>query len=343
MKSLVTGGAGFIGSWVVRELLAEGIEPRVLLLKGEDERNLEGLDVERIWGDIRDASSVQKAMQGCRWAFHLAAIYALWLPRPGLMREVNVDGTRNVLQAALEKGVERLIYTSTIAVFGGQGLETDATEESPFVLGPTRDLYAISKYESHKIALEFVDKGLDLTIVAPCGPIGPGDVGPTPTGRFLLSSVNLPLCPIVGTIANFGDVRDMARGHVLAARKGRTGESYLLGNENLWYHELASMAHEATGIRKSTVRIPAPLLKIGAHAMKLMAEAGIKRPPLITPTSVDIGTRGLRADCSKAIHELGLPQTPMKKAVKDALVWFARNGYIKNGRMRRALMNQSQH
>jgi len=343
MKALVTGGGGFIGSWVVKELLEEDIEPRVLLLEGEDERNLEGLDVERVWGDIRDPSSVEKSMNGCQWVFHLAAIYALWLPRPELMREVNVDGTRNVLRAALDKGVERLVYTSTIAVFGGQGLNTDATEKSPFVLGPTQDLYAISKYEAHKIALSFVDKGLDLTIVAPCGPIGPGDVGPTPTGRFLLSSVNLPLCPIVGTIANFGDVRDMARGHVLAARKGRAGESYLLGKENLWYHELASMVHEIAGIRKPKVHIPSPVLKIGAHAMKLIADAGIKRPPLITPTSVDIGSRGLRADCFKAVKELGTPQTPMKKAVKDALTWFAKNGYIKDGRVRRKLMKQSQH
>ncbi len=339
MKALVTGGGGFIGSRVVRELMADGVEPRVMLLEGEDERNLEGLDIEKVKGNVLDPASLERAVKGCNWVFHLAAIYALWLPRMETMREVNVQGTRNVLQTALDQGVERVVYTSSIAVFSGQGPDRDATEESPFALGDTGNLYAVSKYESHEVALSFVGKGLDVTITAPCGPIGPGDVGPTPTGRFLLALVNAPVCPLVDTASNFGDVRDMARGHVLAARKGKTGESYLLGTENLWYHQLADMTAEITGIRKPRVPVPDPLVKVGAHAMKKMADWGIKRPPLLTPDSVIIGQRCLRADCSKARRELGLPQGPVKDAVRDALVWFARNGHIRNERLRRNLEN----
>lgn len=339
MKALVTGGGGFIGSHVVRELLKEGIHTRVLLRQGENESNLQGLDVEKLHGDVRDASALSGAVDGCQWLFHLAAVYALWLPRMEVMREVNVEGTRNVLQAAMDKNVERVVYTSSIAVFGGQGLDKDATEESPFVLGSTGNLYTISKYESHKLALSFVEKGLDLTIVAPCGPIGPGDLGPTPTGNFILNGVNSRICPLVDTASNFGDVRDMARGHVLAAQKGRTGESYLLGNENLRFSEMAALAQEAVGVSRRMIPVPYPLLRVAAHTMKKMADWGIKRPPLITPTDVEIARKGLRADCSKAREELGLPQNPLKNAVRDALVWFAENGYIRDEQVRTKLLN----
>jgi dihydroflavonol-4-reductase len=293
--------------------------------------------VEKVRGNVLAPDSLLRAVDGCAWVFHLAAVYALWLPRMEAMQEVNVQGTRNVLQAALDQGVERVVYTSSIAVFGGQGPDRDATEESPFALGDTGNLYAVSKYEAHKVALSFVERGLDVTITAPCGPIGPGDVGPTPTGRFLLALVNAPVCPLVDTVTNFGDVRDMARGHVLAARKGKTGESYLLGTENYRYHQLADMATEITGIRKPRLRIPDSLIKVGAHAMKKMADWGIKRPPLLTPDSVIIGQRCLRADCTKARSELGMPQNPVKNAVRDALVWFARNGHVSNERLRRKL------
>lgn len=340
MKALVTGGGGFIGSRVVRELLREGIEPRVLLREGEDTRNLAGLDLETMHGDVRDPEAMHRAVAGCAWVFHLAAIYALWLPHPETMREVNVGGTRNVLQAARDRGVERVVCTSSIAVFGGQGLDRDARESSPYVLGPTGNLYAQTKYEAHRLALSFVERGLDVVLAAPCGPIGPGDLGPTPTGRFLLAVVNAPLCPVVETISNFGDVRDIGRGHVLAARKGRTGESYLLGTENLRYADLASMVERVTGVCKPRLRVPDPILKAASRAMEWMADRGVHRPPLLTPSSVEIGRLGLRADCSKARDELGLPQGSLERAVEDALHWFAENGHIRSRRIRRALASR---
>lgn len=337
MKNLVTGGGGFIGSHVVRALLDEGEQVRVLLRPGEDERNLSGLDVERTTGDVLDTATVRRAVRGCRRVFHLAAIYALWLPRMDVMRRVNVEGTRNVLDASLDAGVDRVVHTSSIAVFGGQGADRDATEESPFRLGATGNLYALTKLESHRAALEYAQRGLDIVLAAPCGPIGPGDLGPTPTGRFLLALVNAPFVPRVETVSCFGDVRDIARGHLLAADRGRTGECYLLGTENLCYRDLARMVEEATGVRKPGVPVPDPLLLAAGHVMKRMADLGWKRPPLLTPDGVRIGRLGLRADCSKARRELGLPQRPLRTAVRDALAWFAANGYIRDPRLARRL------
>lgn len=337
MNALVTGSAGFIGSHVVRALLAAGHRVRALHLPGERLDNLRGLDVERWPGDVTDADGMRRAVHGCDHVFHLAAIYALWLPKPERMRQVNVEGTRNVLRAALEAGVERVVYTSSIAVFGGQGRDRSATERSPFALGPTGDLYSRTKLESHQVALDFAAKGLDVTIVAPCGPLGPGDIGPTPTGRLLISAINMPMPVLVETATNFADVRDMARAHVLAAQRGRTGESYLLGNENVPLEALVKMALGFAGLRRPVVQLPPGLVKGAAHGLLALANAR-KRPPLVTPAALEIAKLGLRADCSKAVRELGMPQRPIAASVRDALIWFAANGYITSRRARRNLL-----
>src|SRR5581483_7895851 len=216
MKALVTGAAGFIGSNVVRALLGAGHAVRALHLPGEDVRNLAGLDVERVAGDVTDGPAMRRAAAGCDRVFHLAAIYALWTRDPERMRRVNVDGTRTVLEAARAAGVERVVYTSSIARFGGQGRGRRATEESPFALGPTGDGYSRSKFEAHEVARAFAGD-VDVVIVAPTGPIGPGDVGPTPTGRLLLRALTMPVVVVPDSATNFADVRDMARGHLLAA------------------------------------------------------------------------------------------------------------------------------
>jgi len=339
MKALVTGAAGFIGSHVVQELMREEVEVRAMILPGEDTRNLEGTDVERIEGDVRDLDGMRHAIKGCNLVFHLAAIYSLWLPRMELMEEVNVGGTRNVLEASRQEGVERVVYTSTLAVFAGQGSGIDATEESPFALGDTGNMYSITKHRAHQVALEYVDKGMDIVIAAPCGPFGPNDVQPTPTGRFLLSLVNLPVCPIIDSTNNMVDVRDVARGHILAWRKGRTGETYLLGNENLREKDMAQMAMEITGLRKPVVSIPTPLMRLGSHFLLAWSEYVSRKPPLGDPSSVEISVRGLRVDCSKAFSELGLPRRPIRDSIRDSLIWFARNGYVKNKKARKKLLS----
>jgi dihydroflavonol-4-reductase len=328
LKALVTGAAGFIGSNVVRALLDDGWDVRAMHLAREDVRNLRGLEVERVAGDVTDRESLRRAMKDCEVVFHLAAVYALWTPDRdgGRMRAVNVDGTRNVLAIARALGVRRVVHTSSIARFGGQGMKRRATEESPFALGKTGDRYSRTKADAHEIAVAAAEEQ-DVVIVAPCGPIGPGDVGPTPTGRLLLTAIRMPFAFVAPTITTFADVRDMARAHVLAAERGVRGETYLLGTEDLSVEDVARMAMDVVGVKKPIVNAPFALASLAAHGAKAWADRVSHRAPLFTPEAIRIARLGLRADCSKAVRDLGMPQSPLKDAVRDAIEWFIREGY----------------
>lgn len=325
--ALVTGAAGFIGSNVVRALRAGGYRVRAMHLPHEDTRNLRGLaGVELVSGDITDRESLARAMEGCDVVFHLAAIYALWTKDGGRrMREVNVDGTRNVFEVARRANVSRVVYTSSIARFGGQGMRRQATESSAFRLGASGDPYAISKALAHDIAVRAA-KDQDIVIVAPCGPIGPGDVGPTPTGRLLLSVLSMPVVLTARTMTNFADVRDMARAHVLAATRGARGETYLLGHRDLWMADIARMALRARGLDKRILVAPFAAASVASRAMTAWADHVTHEPPLFTPHAVRMARLGLRADCSKAVRKLGMPQSPIEDAVADALAWFEAQG-----------------
>jgi dihydroflavonol-4-reductase len=330
-KALVTGAAGFIGSNVVRTLLEDGHEVRAFHLPDEDTSNLRGLtrDVECVGGDVTDRASLVRAMEGCDEVYHLAAVYALWTPDRGQrMLRVNVDGTRNVLEVARNSGVRRVVYTSSIARFGGQGMSVRATEQSPFALGRTGSSYATSKAVAHEIATS-ASKDLDIVIVAPCGPIGPGDIGPTPTGRLLLSALEMPFVVAARTMTNFVDVRDVARAHVLAAERGRRGETYLLGHRDLWMEDIARMALRARGLDKPILVAPFAAAEVGGRLASVIADRLTRRPPLFTAEAVRIARLGLRADCSKAVRELGMPQSSIEAAVADALAWFERQGMVR--------------
>ena len=327
MKALVTGSAGFIGSNVVRALIEDGHDVRALHLPNEDQRNLRGLDVERFAGDVTNKDDMRRAVRGCEVVFHLAAVYALWTKDPAVMQRVNVEGTRNVLDAARAEGVRRVVHTSSIARFGGQGPRRRATEESAFALGVTGDAYSRSKADAHEVAVQAA-REQDVVIVAPCGPIGPGDAGPTPTGRLLLSAVKMPLVVVADTTTNFADVRDMARAHVLAAERGKRGETYLLGCRDVSLAEIARMALDALGLHKRVVVAPFVAASVVARGLRFVADRITRRPPLFTPQAVRIARLGLRADCTKAVRELGMPQSPVERAVADAMTWFGREGYL---------------
>lgn len=328
MKALVTGAAGFIGSNVVRALLEDGHDVRALHLPKEDLRTLRGLDVEKIAGDVTSESDMRRAMKDREVVFHLAAVYALWTADKDRMHRVNVDGTRTVLAAARAEGVRRVVHTSSIARFGGQGPGARATEESAFRLGVTGDRYSRSKADAHEVAVRAAEEQ-DVVIVAPCGPIGPGDAAPTPTGRLLLSAVKMPVAVVADTMTNFADVRDMARGHILAAERGTRGETYLLGHRDLSMADIARMALDAVGSRaKRIVVAPFAAAAVAARGLRLLADRVTHRPPLITPEAVAIARLGLRADCAKAVRDLGMPQSPVERAVADAMAWFAREGYL---------------
>ncbi len=341
MRSLVTGGAGFIGSHVVRALLAAGDEVRVLHLPGEPLANLRGLEVERMAGDVTRPDECRVAVRGCERVFHLAAIYELWVPDAERMRAVNVDGTRNVLAAAAEAGVRKVVHTSSIAAFGGQGQDGRATEASAFRLEASGDPYVLTKREAHVLARAFASRGLDVTIVAPTAPIGPGDLRPTPTGRLLLAALRGPVALVPDVSANLGDVRDIARGHLLAAERGGRGESYLLGGDDVSMARLARIALAVAGLRRPVGRVPDPLLRAAGAGLLWASRRLTGRPPLLTPAAVATLRLGLRADCSRAFRELGLPRRPLEESVRDALRWFAEHGHIRSRRLRRALIGPS--
>jgi dihydroflavonol-4-reductase len=324
-RALVTGAAGFIGAHVTRALVEAGHAVRALHLPSDDLSTLDGVDCERVAGDVTDEASVRAAVRGCEVVFHLAAVFSLG-SRGGAVRydAVNVGGTRLVLAEAARAGVRRVVYTSSIARFGGQGPGRRATEESPFALGPTGDPYARSKAVAHEAALEAARAlDLDLVIVAPTGPIGPGDVRPTPTGRLLQTLVKLPVITVTPTVVNFLDVREIARGHLLAAERGRRGESYLLGGDDYSLADLARRALAVLGRRRPIVEVPLAAARVAARAAVAVA-ARTRSAPLLTPEAIAIAALGLAADCTKARRELGLASPPIERALADAFAWWAR-------------------
>jgi dihydroflavonol-4-reductase len=256
------------------------------------------------------------------------------------MRRVNVHGTRIVLEEAARAGVLRTVHTSSIARFGGQGLERQATEESPFALGATGDLYSRTKAEAHALAVGAARRGEPVVIVAPCGPIGPGDVGPTPTGRLLLSAITMPAAIVTRSATCFADVRDMAFAHLLAAKHGDIGETYLLGTRDLTMAELVDIAHRVSGVRRPVLSVPYAIARGAAYVATAVAR-GTGKAPLFTPAAVAIARLGLRANCTKAMHRLGMEQSPIERAVADALRWFAMEGYIADRRLARTVLSSS--
>jgi dihydroflavonol-4-reductase len=325
-------------------LLQRGYQVRVLHLPNEKLNNLTAIadSIELQAGDITDYSQVVNAMQGCDQVIHLAAVYALWLPDQELMRRVNVQGTENILRAAKELNVGRVICTSSIARFGGQGMDDNGkviagTEESPFALASTKSVYAITKAEGHEVAVNAAKAGQDVVICAPTGPVGPGDIGPTPTGKLILTVATLPLLATPDTVTNFGDVRDIALGHVLALEKGKTGETYLLGHQNVSALELAKHTMDILNINKPVIPVPFFLANIGGHLALWFTRFITRKPPLITPEAVAISKLHLAADCTKAVKELGLPQTDIRASLTDSLIWFSENGYIKQSSIRKKI------
>ena len=328
MRALVTGGTGFIGSSIVRALLGANCEVRVLIRNGSDKRNLDGLGIERVIGDITDPMSLARAMRGCSHVFHAAALYSFWVTIPGLIERVNVQGTRNVLRAALEAGIERVVYTSSVAALAVPEDGTPVDELTPIDPGKIIGAYKRSKYAAEQVALEYVAKGLPVIIVNPSFPVGPRDIKPTPTGQTIVDFLNHRLPAYVDTGMNVVDVDDVARGHVLAAEKGRIGERYILGGKNMTMGELLALLSKITGIRAPRMRMPyQPLLALS------YLNAGwcrmTKTTPRMTPDTIRMSRHYMYYNPAKAIDELGLPQTEPQVALAKAVDWYVENGYGK--------------
>jgi len=321
MTTLVTGATGFLGSAIARELLQDGRKVRVLLRPEADRRNLEGLEVELAFGDLRAPESLRAALRGCRTLFHAAAYYSLWSRDRQAMYNINVQGTRNVLEAALEAGVERIVYTSTVGCIGLWPDGRPADESTPFDEALLCNDYKRSKYQAEQVALELARQGAPLVIVNPSAPVGPNDIKPTPTGQIVLDFLRGQLPAYLDTGLNLIDVRDCARGHLLAEAKGRAGERYILGNRNLSFKEILDTLAAITGLKAPTVKMPYAVAYLAGWTCEMISDFITHRPPAIPLDGVKMAKHYMYFDASRAVRELGLPQNPVERALEDAVRW----------------------
>ncbi|GAM08907.1 putative dihydroflavonol-4-reductase [Geobacter sp. OR-1] len=327
MRAFVTGATGFIGGQLVRELLADGHTVRVLARAGSDRRNLDGLDLEICEGDLRDQELLRKGLVGCDVLYHAAADYRLWTRKPSEMYEINVGGTRNILEAALENRLTRVVYTSSVGTLGNRGDGTPGNEDTPVTFADMVGDYKKSKFLAEREAESFLKRGLPLVIVNPSTPVGPGDIKPTPTGKIIVDFLNARMPAYLETGLNIIDVADCARGHILAAMKGRIGQKYILGNENLTLCRIFELLEEITGLPAPRVRLPYTPILVAAHINEAIAKI-TGRPPLIPLAGVQMAKKMMFFDSAKSRNELGLPQRPARAALSRAVDWFRKYGYV---------------
>jgi dihydroflavonol-4-reductase len=332
MKALVTGATGFVGYHVARFLSGKGVAVRALVRRGSDRQALDALGVETVEGDVRDYDSVLMALHGCNSLYHLAADYRLWVPDPATMYEINVRGTRNVMEAALRRGVERVVYTSTVGALTARSDGRPADEETPVGIEEMVGHYKRSKFIAENEVRGFIGKGLPAVIVNPSTPVGPMDRRPTPTGKMIVDFLNGRMPAYLNTGLNFVDVEDVAEGHWLAAERGRTGERYILGNRNITLREFFEILGRAAGRNAPRVRLPYLPVLVAAYVDEGISRLIPGRCPAIPLTGVRMARKYMYFDVSKAVRELNMPQRPVEGAIAGAAAWFAENGYVKAGR-----------
>ena len=324
---LVTGATGFVGAAVARVLLKAGHQVRVLARPRSDRRNLKGLSVEIVQGSLEDRASLAAAVAGCRYVFHVAADYRLWVPDPQAMFRANVAGTRELMLAALGAGIERIVYTSSVATLGivrGGAADEETPSRVADMIGP----YKRSKFEAEAIVRDLVGtQSLPAVIVNPSTPIGPGDIKPTPTGRLIVEAARGRMPGFVDTGLNVVHVEDVAIGHLLAAELGETGRRYILGGENLSLAEILAEVARLTGRRAPSLKIPyAAILPIAAGAEALARLTG--REPFVTLDGARMSKKTMFFSSARAARELGYAPRPARQAIADAIAWFKANGYL---------------
>lgn len=327
-KALVTGACGFIGSNVVRALLEDGVEVRALVRPGENTRNLDGLDVETVSGDLLEPESLGKALSGCDALFHLAALFSISESDRGRFYSVNLQGSRNVLWAASRAELEKVVYTSSIAAVGVKPGMEPADECTPFNQFHMANDYVLTKYLSQEEALTFArETGLPVVIVNPAFPYGAGDIAPTPTGKIILDVANGLQCMAYEGGLNVVDVKDVARGHLLAAKHGETGERYILGNENVTMQELFQMVADAAGLGIRVFKVPLPLALAYGYLWERWAKIS-GHQPMTTAREVSYSSQFLWYDITKARARLGYDPSPVIGSIERAVDWFRSAGYM---------------
>ncbi len=328
MKVLVTGATGFIGYHVARLLSRKGLRVAALVREGSDASALRAMDVEPLAGDVRDYDSVRGALRGCEQVYHLAADYRLWVPDPETMYEINVEGTRNVMRAALQLDVEKVIYTGTVGTLPTSSNGKPSNEESSADIKEMVGHYKRSKFMAEKEAYGFIEKGLPVVVVCPSTPIGPMDRKPTPTGKMIVDFLNGRIPAYLNTGLNFVDVEDVAAGHWLASKHGKAGQRYILGNKNVTLSEFFGTLARMTKLRPPKVRLPYFPVLLAAYADEAVSRL-TRKHPRIPLTGVRMAKKFMFFDPSKAINELKMPQSPVEEAMEKAIIWFRRNGYVR--------------
>jgi dihydroflavonol-4-reductase len=327
--ALVTGAAGFVGAAVVRALLVRGWRVRALVRATSDRRNLAGLDVELAFGALEDERSLRRAVAGVRHLFHVAADYRIWVPDPRTMFQANVEGTRILMEAALAAGVERIVYTSSVATLGALRNGASADEETPSRFEDMVGPYKQSKFLAEAAVRRLVEeRGLPAVIVNPSTPVGPGDVKPTPTGRLIVEAATGRMPGFVDTGLNIVHVDDVAEGHVLALEHGRIGARYILGGDNLRLAEILAEIAALAGRAPPRLRLPiAPLVPVAIAAEMMARVTGVE--PFVTRDGLKMAEKKMFFSSAKAIAALAYAPRPAREALADAVAWFSRAGYLK--------------
>jgi len=324
---LVTGATGFVGAAVARRLVGSGSDVRVLVRAGSDRRNLEGLPVDVVTGDLTDAASVARAVAGCRGVFHVAADYRLWVRDPAAMHRANVEGTRTILAAAADAGVERIVYTSSVATLGVRADGVAADEETPSTVDDMIGPYKRTKFLAEEVARGMAADGVPVVIVNPSTPVGPGDVKPTPTGRMIVDALAGRMPAYVDTGLNVVHVDDVAEGHLLAYESGVVGRRYVLGGADLTLREILAKLATIAGRPAPTVRLPHAVVLPVAY----LAEAWARltgREPVATVDGVRLSRKLMFFSSARAERELGYRPRPADCALRDAATWFRAAGYL---------------
>ncbi len=328
MKALVTGATGFVGAAVARALLGQQWQVRALARPGSDRRNLQNLEVEVIEGDLTDLKSLERAAQGCEGLFHVAADYRLGAPDPAQLYLTNVDGTRNVLNAARRVGVQRIVYTSSVATIGIPSGGMPGDEETPNSIENMIGHYKRSKYLAEELVREAAREGMPVVIVSPSTPVGPGDVKPTPTGQLVLDAAAGRMPAYVDTGLNIVHVDDVAAGHLRAYERGTTGERYILGGQDMTLRQILGVIAALTGRTPPRVRLPygvvLPIAYVAEGFARLSGRSG-----RITLEGVRMSRKRMFFSSAKAARELGYASRPPVQAFEDAIRWFRDSGSLK--------------
>jgi len=328
MNVFVTGCTGFVGGAVVRKLLEASHTIRALVRPGMDTRQLDGLPIERIEGELADADSLLRGMKDCDWVFHVAALYAYWGYTWDDFYKSNVEGTRRVMEAASASHIQRVVYTSSIASLGIPRDGTPGDEETPVTLEDMLSDYKRSKYLAEEVVREFVGQGLPVVTVNPAAPVGVADHKPTQTGKMIVDFLNGRMPAYVDTGLTIVDVEDVAEGHLLAAERGKAGERYILGGENLSLKQVLDMLSEVSGKPEVRARIPRAVALAWAYVDTGLARLNPKHIPAATPDAVRVSSKKEYFSSAKAMRELGYTFIPAREALRKAVAWYRVNGYV---------------